>query len=110
MIRFRECLAERLGVGLAVWTLAVGIMIPFLDSDLLASDIAIEAEHHEACGVPAHDHTICSQYGKQLWASAGADVEQALPRSVVDAGAPEQGAIPQKRRSRPTNPRAPPTL
>jgi len=110
MIWLRKCLAKRLGTGLAVWTLAVGVTIPFLDRDLLGSDIAIEAEHQEACSVPAHDHTICSQYGKQPWASPPDDVDSDLPPSIVEAVASEQDAIPPRRLSRPTNPRAPPTL
>ncbi len=110
MIRLRECLAKRLGTGLAIWTLAVGVTIPFLDRDLLGSEIAIEAEHQAACRLPTHDHTICSHYGKQLWASKPTHVEKALPPSVVETAAPTQDATPQSLLSRPTNPRAPPTL
>jgi len=90
--------------------LAVGVTVPFLDRDLLGSDIAIEAEHQAACSLPVHDHTLCSQYGKQPFAIHPADVEQALPPSIVEAVAPVQDAIPPSRLSRPTNPRAPPTL
>ena len=103
-------MGKRLGTVLAVWTLAVGITIPFLDQDLLGSDIAIEAEHQAACSVPAHDHTICSQYGKQPWATRSADVEEALPPSILETSAPTPDATPQSRLARPTNPRAPPTL
>ena len=110
MIRLRECLAKRLGAGLAIWTLAVGVSIPFLDRDLLGSDIAIEAEHQAACSLPVHDHTICSHYGKLPWATRPAQVERALPPSLVEAAAPTLDVTPQSRLARPTNPRAPPTL
>ena len=110
MIRLRECLAKRLGTELAIWMLAVGVAIPLLDRDLLGSEIAIEAEHQAACSLPTHDHSICVQYGKQLWASKPADVERALPPPVVEAAAPTQDAAPRSRLARPTNPRAPPTL
>lgn len=106
----RECLAKRLATGLAVWMLALGVTIPFLDRDLLGSEIAVEAEHHEECSVPAHDHTICSQFGKQPWATSPDVAEQTRPASVEDAVTSEQDVVPQRRLARPTNPRAPPSL
>lgn len=106
----RESLAKRLGTGLAVWMLALGVTIPFLDRDLRGSDVAIETEHQDACNLPTHDHTICSQFGKQPWARSPDDVEQILPESIEDEERPEQDALPVRRLSSPTNPRAPPSL
>ena len=106
----RDCLAKRLGTGLAFWMLAIGVTIPFLDRDLLGSDIAIEAEHQEACSVATHDHTVCSQYGKQPWAKSPDDVEQLFPPTAEESVTAERDALPPKRLARPTNPRAPPSL
>jgi len=110
MIRLREYVAKRLGIGLAVWTLAVGVAIPFLDRGPLGTDLAIEAEHQAACHLAVHDHTLCSHYGKQSWAKRTAPVEGAHPPSIVEMVAPVQDALPRSLRSRPTNPRAPPAL
>ncbi len=57
--------------------LALGVTVPFLDRDLLGSDVAIEAEHQDACSLPTHDHTICTQVVANLAApSAGQEKQQ----------------------------------
>lgn len=109
MIRLKERLAKRVGTGLALWMLVLGAIIPVLDRDLLASDIAIEAEHQEACSLPSHDHTICTQYGKQLWTTGSSGVLEVLPPIVPEVTGPTHQAPPRLRFARPTNPRAPPT-
>ncbi len=106
----RECVVKRAGLGLAVWTLAFGIMIPVLDRDLFGADIAIEAEHHEACALATHDHTICSQYGKQPWAKPTTGVEQIVPPAVEEWVSKQADGLRSRRQVRPTNPRAPPSL
>lgn len=106
----RGSLAKRLGTGLAFWMLALGVTVPFLERDLLGFDVAIEAEHQDACSLSTHDHTICSQFGKQPWVRSPDDVEQILPESIEDEDRPEQDALPVRWLSSPTNPRAPPSL
>ncbi len=109
MLRLQERLAKRLGTGLALWMLVLGAIVPVLDRDLLSSEIAIEAEHQEACSVPSHDHTICTQYGRQLWAAGSSEVLELLPPVVPEAKGPTRQAPARSRHAHPTNPRAPPT-
>ncbi len=62
-------MGDRVVTMLAVWIVAVGAIIPSLDRGLVDSAIVIDAGGHESHGHLRHDHTICTQFGKQDWTS-----------------------------------------
>lgn len=110
MMPLRKGFTKPFGTGLAIWMLAVGAAIPFLDGEFLDSDIAFDSGHHETCGILLHDHTFCSQFGRQPWATMPAAAEKALPPSVMHTVVTRRDASPRPGHSTPTNPRAPPIL
>ena len=59
--------------------LGLGTAMPFLDHELFESEIAVEAEHRSACNLTSHDHTVCTQFGQQRWATKASQAVRIPP-------------------------------
>jgi hypothetical protein len=92
----------------ALMTLGMGAVLPLLDTDSLDATTAIESDHHQACQLAEHDHSICIQFGNQRWASVGRALPAVhSPDERYQLGHPNQ-PVRGVDRSRPDDPRAPP--
>ena len=102
-------MGDRFIAALAVWIVALGVIIPSLDQDLLmGSGLAIAAEHSDACAHPHHDHTICIQFGKHRWSQGSSIPLQVFPPVEGESVSVGHNAPVEVLRHIPTRSRAPP--
>ena len=99
---------DRFIAALAGWIVALGVIIPSLDRDLLGSELAIEAGHDETCAHPHHDHTICIQFGKHRWSRGSSIPLQVFPPVAGESVSVRYDAPVEALRPIPTRSRAPP--
>ncbi len=108
MLVTRGHIGDRFIAVLAFWIAALGAILPSLDRELLGSEVAIEAGHHEACSHPHHDHTICIQFGKQGWAGSSSIQLQVFPPAPGQSASMRHDLPVEFLRRIPTHSRAPP--
>ncbi len=75
--------------------LAVGVVIPLLDTDLVAASVTIDSPH-EGCDCPvSHDHRICTQVATNhaLGTAPEGAPDQMLRLSTLPAFAPAHPPI-----------------
>ena len=50
--------------------IVMSVVVPVLDRAEAVHEVVVESEHNPATCPPAHDHTICTQFGANLSAAA----------------------------------------
>ena len=102
-------MSDRFNAGLAVWMVTLGAIIPSLDRELLGAETVIASGHHDACAHPHHDHTLCTQFGKQGWSTESSVPLQVFPPTQREAVSIIHDIPIEFRRIVRTKSRAPPT-
>lgn len=66
--RPRSSIRKALSLALLAILGSLPVAVPFLDRDPLREHPVLEAQHDGTC-VHAHDHTLCTAFGAQRWAT-----------------------------------------
>ena len=59
-------LRPHVSAALALLLVTLSVAVPMLDAADAGSGAALESEHHPGTCPPAHDHTVCTQFGGNL--------------------------------------------
>jgi hypothetical protein len=59
-------LRPHVSAALAALLVALSVAVPMLDRADAGSGPVVEGEHHPGTCPPAHDHTVCTQFGGNL--------------------------------------------
>jgi len=108
MMSTRGRIGDPLIAALVVWVVALGVIIPTLDRDLLNSELSIASKHDEACTHLHHDHTFCVQFGKQRWSKGSSIPPQVFPVVASESVLLRHDSPVEVLRRIPTRSRAPP--
>jgi hypothetical protein len=59
-------LRPHVSAALALLLVTLSVAVPMLDRADAGSGVVVESEHHPGTCPPAHDHTVCTQFGGNL--------------------------------------------